>query len=129
MKVGWRNVFVRRMERCPVISASDPVETLRNVVGGIAGPGPILHSSGTYIGRVKNGFSLSIGQSVSLYGYSHSNSIPVLGAHVGPNPDDSKLAEAFAKLNLSHGVILVDWRAQMVLVSVDRDGQIEVWRP
>lgn len=66
---------------------------------------------------------------MTLYGYVTDLGIPVLGANVGENPDDFKLTDAFMKLNANAGLILVDWRAQVVLVSVNKSGQIDIWRP
>lgn len=53
----------------------------------------------------------------------------MLGAIVGKDSDDFKLAQAFMKLNASHGLILVDWRTPTVLVSVSKSGKIDIWRP
>ena len=89
----------------------------------------VLYSTSTAGGRVKDGFVLPLGGNVTLYGYTTDEGIPVLGASVGQNPDDLKLVEAFTKLNTSAGLVLVDWRAQMLLISTKESGQIDVWRP
>ena len=78
---------------------------------------------------MKNGFSLALGGNVTLYGYRDAQGVPILGAIIGRNPDDAKLTTAFMKLNADRGLILVDWRAQLVLVSVASSGQIETWQP
>jgi len=126
---GWREVYVRKIQRLPVVSGARPGEQVATLLGVKIGPAPMLFSASTVSGRVKGGFSLPLGGNVTLYGYTDGQSIPVLGAIVGRNPDDSKLTQAFIKLNSSHGLILVDWRAQLVLKSVAPSGQIEVWRP
>jgi hypothetical protein len=126
---GWRQVYVRRLQRLPVISGDQPLQQLEAVLGVHAGEAPMLFSSGTVSGRVRNGFSLPLGGNVTLYGYTEGTAIRVLGAIVGRNPDNFKLVQAFMKLNASAGLILVDWRAQQVLVSVAPSGSIQAWRP
>jgi hypothetical protein len=126
---GWRGVYVRKVQRVPVISGSEAVRHIERSLGAKAGPAPILFSASTVSGRVKNGFSVPLGGNVTLYGYTEGQGVPVLGAIVGRSADDAKLTQAFVKLNASNGLILVDWRAQLVLLSVDPSGQIQVWRP
>ena len=46
-----------------------------------------LFSSSTIGGQVKDGFTISLGGNVALYGYTNDEGIPVLGASVGQNPD------------------------------------------
>ncbi|MBX3628130.1 MAG: hypothetical protein KF892_24180 [Rhizobacter sp.] len=129
VKHGWREVYVRKIQRVPVVSGPHPVRQLEQLLGSRAGAAPMLFSSSTISGSVKNGFSLPLGGNVTLYGYTDGQKIPVLGAIVGRNPDDSRLTQAFLKLSSSKGLILVDWRSQLVLVSVASSGNIEVWRP
>ncbi len=38
-------------------------------------------------------------------------------------------SDAFMKLNESQGQILVDWRAQLVLVSVNAQRKLDSWQP
>lgn len=126
---GWRNVYVRKIQRQPLVADPQPVQQLEKTLGAKAGGVLVLYSTGTTGGRVKDGFVLPLGGNVTLYGYTTNEGIPVLGANVGQNPDDIKLVQAFTKLNSSAGLVLVDWRAQMLLVSTKESGQIEVWRP
>lgn len=128
-KVGWRKVYVRKITREPVISGLGAIQQLEQLLGVKASTPPILFSSGELAGRVKNGFSFPLGGNVTLYGFSDDRGIPVLGANVGEHPDDLKLTKAFMKLNANKGLILVDWRTQLVLESVDKSGKIKVWRP
>lgn len=128
-KVGWRKVYVRKITREPIVVGSGAIQQLEQLLGVKATTPPILFSSSELSGRVKNGFSLPLGGNVTLYGFADDRGIPVLGANVGEHPDDLKLTNAFMKLNSKKGLILVDWRAQVVLVSVDKSGQINVWRP
>lgn len=126
---GWRKVYVRKIERKPLISGAQSIQQLEKILGAKPGGALVLFSTGTAGGRVKDGFTLPLGGNVTLYGYTTSEGIPVLGASVGQNPDDSKLVQAFTKLNSASGLVLVDWRTQMVLVSTNASGQIDVWRP
>lgn len=126
---GWRNVYVRKIQRQPLVADPQPVQQLETILGAKVGGTLLLYSTDTTGGRVKDGFVLPLGGNVTLYGYTANDSIPVLGASVGQNPDDTKLTQAFTKPNSSAGLVLVDWRAQMVLVSTTESGQIEVWSP
>lgn len=129
VKHGWRDVYVRRIVDTPVLASAQPVQQLEKLLGAKAGAAPLLFSSNTVSGSVTNGFSLALGGNVTLYGYTDEKGIPVLGAHVGNNPDDSKLTTAFMKLNAKQNLILVDWRAQLVLVAITPSGQIDIWQP
>jgi hypothetical protein len=126
---GWSEVYVRKIQRVPVLSAPDPIEILEELLGVKVGPGPILYTSSEITGRVKNGFSIPLGGNVTIYGYVDHQDIPVLGANVGKNPDDLRLTDAFMKLNASDEVFLVDWRAQLLMIDFDEASKIEVWRP
>lgn len=126
---GWLKPYIRRIKRTPVIKGPQPAEALEKLLDRKAGPGPILLTSGTVAGRVKNGFSLSLGGNVTLYGYSDAQGATVLGAYVGKDGEDIKLTQAFMKLSAAEGLILVDWRSQIILTSVTASGQIDVWRP
>jgi hypothetical protein len=128
-KYGWRNAYVREIDRAIVISGGEAVARLESIFGSKTGPTPVLFSTTSITGRVKNGFSLPLGGSVTLYGYATLAGIPVLGALIGDNPNHHKLVEALLKLNAAEGLVLVDWRQQMVLESVRPDGNIGVWRP
>ncbi|WP_050027738.1 hypothetical protein [Verrucomicrobium sp. BvORR034] len=129
VKHGWLKPYIRRIKRTSVIKGASPVEVLEKLLERKAGPGPILLSSSTVAGRVKDGFSLALGGNVTLYGYSDAEGTPVLGAHVGKDGEDIKLTQVFMKLNAAEGLILVDWRAQIILTAVTASGQIDVWRP
>ncbi len=126
---GWRDVYVRNVERAPIVSGNQPLQRLEGLLGVKAGPAPMLFSSDEVTGRVTNGFSLPLGGDVTLYGYQSDQGIPVLGASLGAESDAIELTEAFTKLSANLGLLLVDWRAQCVLVCVGASGQIEVWRP
>lgn len=126
---GWRKIYVREITRRPVLVGPKLVDRLSSILGAKAGPAPIVVSSNTIRGRVSEGFTISLGGNVTLYGYEASDGIAVLGAAVGQNPDDRKLVEAFAKLSMAEGLMLVDWRQQLLLISVGADGKINTWRP
>ena len=126
---GWSEVYVRKIQRVPVLSSVDPIAKLEGLLGVKVGPGPILYTSSEISGRVRNGFSIPLGGNVTIYGYVDHQDIPVLGANIGKNPDDLRLTDAFTKIHASDEVILVDWRAQLLMIDVDKTSQIEVWRP
>lgn len=126
---GWRNVYVRKLQRTPLITGADALHRLESLLGIGTGPAPILHSSGTIIGRPVNGFSIELGGTITLYGYTTMDGIPVLAASVGPQPDDRLLTNAFLKLHHDAGLILVDWKQQFVLMGASTSGEIKVWRP
>jgi hypothetical protein len=127
---GWRQVYVREIDRTAVIPGRDAVARLEAILGTKVGPAPLLYSPGSIPERVMHGFSLPLGGGAALYGYATPAGIPVLGALIGD--DDSghaKLREAFVKLHAAAGLVLVDWRGQFVLQSADANGQLDVWRP
>jgi hypothetical protein len=125
---GWREIYVRKIKRESLIAGANALVHLQAVLGAKA-KGELLLDGTEGAARVKNGFVLEIGRSVHLYGHANADGIRVIGADLGPNPDDEKLVEAFKKLNASDGLVLVDWRQRMLLVSVAPDGDIDVWRP
>ncbi len=126
---GWKNVYVRRIERSPVLAGGDGVERLGGLLKVNAGDAPVLHATASLTGRVTNGFSMSLGGNIWLYGYASNEGIPILAASVGEHPDDQVLTTAFAVLCREAGLVLVDWKQQLLLTGVDDRGKIEVWRP
>jgi hypothetical protein len=90
---------------------------------------PILTTASTVTGRVKSGFTLPLGSGVILYGIIEKSDIPVLAAYMCSGADDSKLTQAFVKLNKSDGLLLVDWVSQIVLIGTSGDDNIQVWQP
>lgn len=129
VKHGWRNVYVRKIDRTPVIPGGDAVARLEEILALKAGPAPVLLTSGSIAGRVTHGFSLHLGGNVLLYGYATPAGIPVLGALLGDDPDHHRLTDAFITLNAAAGLILVEWRQQFILEGADPDRKIMVWRP
>jgi hypothetical protein len=126
---GWRKPYVRKIERSPIIDGTLVVKQLETTLAAKVGSAPRLSSAGTVYNRLKDSFTVPLGGNVVLYGRSVGQSVLVLAASVGRNPDDFKLTQAFMKLNASHGLILIDWRSQLVLVSVTSKGEIETWSP
>lgn len=125
---GWKNLYVRKIARTAVITGPDPVARLASALGTKQGAAPVITSAGHVTGRVRNGFTLPLGGNVTLYGYTQDDRIPVLAAFVDAGADSLKLTEAFMKLGEAERLILVDWRAQMILVGA-KDGKIDVWQP
>ena len=128
-KYGWRDTYVRKIARVPVVSGSHAVADISRILGASPGPAPVLYSTSSITGRVTSGFSIPLGGNVTLYGYSQDAGIPVLGALVGRNPDDQKLVQAFFVLNEMYGLLLVDWRQQLLIVGRAADGSLSVWQP
>ena len=126
---GWKKVYVRKIQRMPVIGNRSPMQHLESILGAKAGGAAFIASTKAFAGRVKNGFTFDLGGNVQLYGYTVPAGVLVLAASVGPKADNMKLASAFMKLNKSDGLMLVDWRAQLLLVGVTSDGNIETWKP
>lgn len=127
---GWSKIFLRKIRDAPVLSGADALDSMGRRFGAAAAAAPILfYGSNTIVGRVADGFSLPLGGGITLYGVRGPAGIRVLGANVAAGADDQTLTGAFATLSASDHLIIVDWRAHMILVAVGENGQIEVWRP
>ncbi|HEX7642096.1 MAG TPA: hypothetical protein VF472_07770 [Burkholderiaceae bacterium] len=126
---GWRQIYVRRIARTPVIAGASAVAELEAVLGLPAGRAPLIYSSQKVSGKVRNGFCFKLEGNVSLYGHADERGIATLGATLGYMADSTKLTDAFTKLHAAFGIMLVDWCAQVALVAVNANGQIDVLRP
>jgi hypothetical protein len=126
---GWNDVYIRKVQRVPVLSATHPITKLEELLGVKADVAPFLFTHSTISGRVKNGFTIPLGGNITIYGYVDNQDIPVLAASVGRNPDDSRLTDAFMKLNANSGLLLVDWRAQLLILAASGPSEVEFWRP
>lgn len=123
---GWTDVYVRKIERTPVLPSIQKLEKLLVLKAGEA---PFLFASRAMPGKVKNGFTIPLGGNIVIYGYVNKGNIFTLGANVGKDPDDTRLTDAFVKLNKSDGLLLVDWQAQLLVVEASSASNVEVWRP
>lgn len=126
---GWKRIYVRELETVPVVAGQDAMRALADLLDATPGPAPILHASNAISGRVGAGFTLHVGGNIQLYGYTDANGIPVLGASVGADPDDTRLTDTFVMLNRAYGLVLVDWQQQFMLLSQENDGNLRVWQP
>lgn len=127
---GWRDVYVRRFSNSSVIAGSDAVGSLGQTLGVTPAAAPIVYQSpNVVVGPVSHGFSIPLGGLVWLYGFTDDSGIPVLGASLRPGSDHDRLNNAFRTLHRSNDLVLVDWRTQMILVSVTADNQLLIWRP
>ncbi len=126
---GWKRIYVRELEAVPVVTGQDAMRALADLLDSTLGPAPILHSSNAISGRVGAGFTLHVGGNIQLYGHTDASGIPVLGASVGPDPDDTRLTDTFVLLNQAYGLVLVDWQQQFMLLSQESDGNLRVWQP
>lgn len=128
-EAGWHKIYVRKIARQPVVAGANALAKLEKVLGLTAGRAPLIYSSQKVSGKVAGGFSFKLEGNVSLYGQANASGILTLGATLGYMADNSKLTEAFAKLHKAFGLVLVDWCAQIALVSVQANGHIEALRP
>lgn len=126
---GWNEIYARRISRETVVQGSDAVSAIASSIGAANRPSPILTTTSRPLGQVKDGFTLELAGSVLLYGLSAPDGIRVLGATVARGGDDSQLTKAYMTLFKKYGLLLVDWRSQQLLLSVDDKGGINVWRP
>lgn len=126
---GWNNIYARRIPRESVVQGSDSPSAVAASVGAVTRPSPILTTSSRPLGQAKDGFTLELPGSVLLYGLTSSEGISTLGATVARGGDDTQLTRAYMTLFKKYGLLLVDWRAQLLLQSVNERGDINVWRP
>ena len=126
---GWSEAYLRKIQRIPVLSAARPLEKVERLFGVEASAAPILFTFSEISGCVKNGFTIPLGGNITLYGYVDNGNVPVLGASVGRDLDDSHLMDAFMKLNASDGLLLVDWYAQLLIIEASSAFEVEVWQP
>jgi hypothetical protein len=126
---GWNEIYARRIKRSAVIGGGDAVNEIAETVNATQLPAPILTTASSPLGQVKDGFTLELPGSVTLYGLRTAQNVSMLGAIVAHGGDNSQLTKVFAALAKKHQLILVDWRAQQVLVSVSDAGGINAWHP
>lgn len=125
---GWNDIFARKISRTPVLPPGVTTADLSSLVSGQLKPAPILGTASRALGQVKEGFAIKLGTNAHLYGISNSKGITVLGAHLA-GADDMLLTKAFKQLSERYGLILVDWRQQLVLVSMAPNGKLDAWKP
>lgn len=127
---GWKKVYVRELPARPVVAGAAALGTLAKDLGVAVQTGPVINQGpDRVIGRVAHGFSLAVGRGVALYGFSDASGVPVLGAHVEEGAEEDALTKAFVKLNAKHQLILVDWRAHLLVSGMARNGSLVTWRP
>lgn len=127
---GWKMAYVRKLPARPVVAGAAALGTLARDLGVPVKPGPVVNQGpGNILGRVTHGFSLPVGHGVALYGFSDASGVPVLGARVEQGAEEDALTKAFVKLNAKHQLILVDWRAHLLVRGIARDGSFISWRP
>jgi hypothetical protein len=127
LQYGWSQIFARRLTRAALIEGADAVDKLAALFGTSPINAPILTTASRPLGQVENGFAVKPLSDVLLYGVVDGRGITALGAMV--QGDDRQLSQVFAKLHLSFGFMLVDWRQQLALFSVDPHGSFAIWRP
>lgn len=126
---GWTETYARRLGWSEVLSSKGAVAQIAETVRAKQVPSPILTTTSRPLGQVKGGFTLGLQGGVFLYGLTSEGGVGVLAAMVERGGDDTQLTRAFAALHKAYKLILVDWRSQMLLVSVAPSGELNVWRP
>ncbi len=126
---GWSHIYARRIHREAVVRGVDAADDVATSVGAVPRPSPILTTTSRPLGQVKDGFTLELAGSVLLYGVKTSDGVSALGATVARGGDDAQLTRAYITLSGKYGLLLVDWRAQQLLLSVTEKGDISLWRP
>ena len=126
---GWTDIYARRIPGPGILKGPGAKADLAAMLRASAQPPPILTTASAPLGQVKDGYTLRLADSVFLYGVAGGSGIQSLAAMVESGGDDMCLTTAFAKLHQQHKLVLIDWRAQMLLTSVEPNGQISIWRP
>jgi len=126
---GWTDIYARRITRSPVIPGSNAVAELANLVHASILPAPILTTTSRALGQVKSGYTLQLPGEIMLYGMASDLGLQSLGALVERDGNDQSLAATFEVLNKNYGLVLADWRSQIVFVNTNSQGAIDVWRP
>jgi hypothetical protein len=126
---GWTDIYARRIPGPGILQGARARAELAALLRATPQPSPILSTTSSHLGQVKDGFTLRLADSVFLYGVAGTSGVESLAAIVELGGDDACLAAAFAKLYGQYKLVLIDWRQQMLLTSVGSDGRISVWRP
>lgn len=126
---GWTEIYARRLGSSDVLLGKGAVAQIAQALSAKQINAPILTTTSRPLGQVKGGFTVSLKGGVFLYGLTSESGVGALAAMVERGGDDTQLTRAFSVLSKAHKLILVDWRAQMLLVSVAPSGELNVWRP
>lgn len=125
-KYGWSDIYVRKVN---IDNIHVSMVELTQILSTKTTPPPILTTSSKPLGQVKDGFSLRTKSGVLLYGIESNGKIKSLCSILESNTDNISLTKVFNKLNREKNLILVDWRQQFILVSVDSKDNINIWNP
>lgn len=125
---GWKDIYARRIAGASLAGTSGPKE-IASVLQGAIAPAPILTTASAPLGQVKGGFTIRLAGSVLLYGIADGSTVNSLGAMVERGGDERVLTAAFTRLYRQYKLVLVDWRGQMMLTSVEPNGELGIWRP
>ncbi|EJL77583.1 hypothetical protein PMI15_04613 [Polaromonas sp. CF318] len=125
---GWKDIYARRIAGAPLAGTPGPREVAALLQGTMA-PAPILTTASAPLGQVKGGFTIRLAGSVFLYGIADGSTVHSLAAMVERGGDERVLTAAFTRLYQHYKLVLVDWRGQMLLTSVEPNGAPGIWRP
>ncbi len=125
-KYGWSDIYVRKLN---IDNIHISIDELTQILSTKTTPSPILTTSSKPLGQVKDGFSLKTKNGVLLYGIESNGIINNLCSILESSTDNINLIKVFNKLNREKNLILVDWRQQFILVSVDSQDNINIWNP
>lgn len=122
---GWKNIFIRENARSKFEFGS---ELLASLLNAIKASSPILTTSSKPLGQVKHGFTINLGDGAFLYGIEQDNKVISIGATVYSDAGNQLLTNAYTAISKSNELVLVDWRAQMIMVG-SSNGKMQVWKP
>lgn len=121
---GWRDTYVRHITRTSFEITPTVLETM---TPASLQPAPILTTTTALLGQVKQGFSLPLAEGALIYGVTQHENVVTLAASVYADEGNQALTQFFININQTHRFILVDWRAQMLMMTENQE--ISLWKP
>lgn len=123
---GWRNVFVRHHTFSEDLPSRFTLDAISEKFAPALMGELYLISSG-YAMRVVGGFSFELEDKVWLYGHAVDGAVQSLGFAIGAENAHNTMVETFDKLSTISPLILVDWRAMLIVIEPER-GSYRVWQ-
>ncbi|MDB5034417.1 MAG: hypothetical protein JWQ98_1658 [Chlorobi bacterium] len=125
---GWRKIFVRPSLPGATFGETFTLTALQRALENNSPERIYLSTTSSSPRAVKNGFALPLGGNVLLYGDIANNRVRTLAGSVGEAGDHMRVFHAFDRITSLHPVIVVDWRAMMIVTEKSGE-QYQVWRP